>query len=316
MAASPPLPGRIVFMGTPFFAARSLKGLIDAGAKPVAVFTRQDAAAGRGHRISEPPVKVMAREAGIELIQPKSLKAPEIQARLRALAPDVIVVVAYGQILPQAVLDIPRLGCLNVHASLLPRHRGASPIAHSIWAGDAETGVTTMRMEAGLDTGPIYLQRKTAIPHGATAGSLTGLLAEMGAELLIETLRGLQAGELQPVKQNDALATQAPRLAKAQGALDFTKTAAEIERQVRAFDPWPGTFFTFKGQMLKTHGAAVGPPAREGTAPGEVLSSEPFAVACGGATTILFSFLQREGKRLMPASEVLRGFYIPPGSRL
>ncbi len=316
MTASPPLPGRVVFMGTPFFAARSLKALMDGGAKPVAVFTRQDAVAGRGHKISEPPVKEMAREAGIEIIQPKSLRTPEIQARLRDLAPDVIVVVAYGQILPQTVLDIPPLGCLNVHASLLPRHRGASPIAHSIWAGDLETGVTTMKMEAGLDSGPIYLQKITTIPNGATAGSLTGLLAETGAELLIETLRGLKAGNLHPVRQDDSLATQAPRLAKAQGALDFTKTAIEIERQIRAFEPWPGTFFTFNGQMIKTRAAAVGPAAPEGAVPGEVLSSEPFAVACGGATTVLFSVLQREGKRLMPASEVLRGFNIPPGSRL
>ncbi len=303
-------------MGTPPFAARSLKALLDEGAKPLAVFTRPDAIAGRGHKTIEPPVKAMAREAGIEVVQPKTLKTPEVQSYLKDLAPRVIVVVAYGQILPQAVLDMPPLGCVNVHASLLPRHRGASPIAHAIWAGDKETGVTTMKMEAGLDTGPTYLQEKTLMPPMATTGSLTELLSEMGARLLLETLRGLEAGRLRPVPQDDSLATQAPRLAKAQGRLDFTKPAAELERQVRAFEPWPGTFFTFKGETIKVRDAALGPAAPTGVAAGEVVSSEPFVVACGCGGTILFASLQREGKRLMPASEVLRGFHIQPGSRL
>lgn len=316
MAKPPALPSRIVFMGTPPFAARSLKALLDAGAKPVAVFTRPDAVAGRGHKTVEPPVKAMAREAGIEVVQPKTLKTPEVQSYLKDLAPRVIVVVAYGQILPQAILDIPPLGCVNVHASLLPSHRGASPIAHAIWAGDKETGVTTMKMEAGLDTGPAYLQEKTRMPAIATTGSLTELLSEMGAGLLLETLRGLEAGSLQPVPQDDSIATQAPRLTKAQGMLDFSKPAAELERQIRAFEPWPGTFFTFKGETIKVRGAALGPAAPNGAAVGEVVSSEPFAVACGCGGMILFTTLQREGKRLMPASEVLRGFHIQPGSRL
>ncbi len=312
----PALPSRIVFMGTPAFAARSLQALLDAGARPVAVFTRPDAVAGRGHKTVEPPVKAMAREAGVELLQPKTLKAPEIQSHLLELAPRVIVVAAYGQILPQPVLDIPPLGCVNVHASLLPRHRGASPIAHAIWAGDETTGVTTMKMEAGLDTGPIYLQEKTPLPAAATTGALTEILARMGAGLLLKTLRGLEAGSLHPIPQDDALATRAARLTKAQGKLDFTKPAAELARQVRAFEPWPGTFFLFKGETIKVHEAVAGRVVPAGAGPGEVVSSEPLAVACGCGGTILFAALQREGKRPMPASEVLRGFPIPPGSRL
>lgn len=312
-----PLPAPLVFMGTPDFAAVSLKALLDAGVRPAAVYTRPDKSAGRGHHLSEPPVKQLAKEAGLPVLQPKTLRTPEAAAELRAFAPEVVAVVAYGQLLPQELLDIPSLGCVNVHASLLPRHRGASPIAHSIWAGDSKTGVCTMRMEAGMDTGPVYLREEMAAPPDATTGSLTPLLAAMGAGLLVRTLQGLKAGGLRPAPQDDAFATLAPRLKKGQGRLDFTRPASELERQARAFDPWPGTFFSLRGETLKVLSAALGGDAPKGAAPGEVvLSDESLAIACGDGRLFTVRTLQREGKRPLPALEVLRGFPIPPGTRL
>lgn len=312
-----PLPAPLVFMGTPDFAAVSLRALLDAGVRPAAVYTRPDKVAGRGHRLSEPPVKQLAREAGIEVLQPKSLRTPEAVETLRAFAPEVVAVVAYGQLLTQELLDIPPLGCVNVHASLLPRHRGASPIAHAIWAGDPQVGVCTMKMEAGMDTGPVYQREEMPSPPEATTGSLSEQLAEMGARLLLQTLEGLQAGQLRAVPQEDALATAAPRLKKEQGLLDFARPAAELERQVRAFCPWPGTFFSLRGETLKVLSATLGGEAPAGLQPGEVASTDDsLAIACGDGRLFTVRTLQREGKRPLPALEVLRGFPIPPGTRL
>ena len=310
------VPERAVFMGTPEFAAPSLEALLGAGCRPVAVFTQPDKPAGRHRVLGQPPVKKLALEAGLPVVQPVSLKDPFVQDDLRALAPDVIVVVAYGKILPPAVLEIPRLGCVNVHASLLPRHRGASPIAHAIWAGDAVTGVTTMRMEAGLDTGPVYLRREVAVGPDATTGSLTRDLARLGAGLLVETLIELEAGTLAPVPQDESLATSAPRLSPEDGRLDFTLSAESLERQVRAFLPWPGTWFEHRGERIKVFSAVVDARSAGARKPGEVLAGPALGVACGDGRALCLVELQREGKRALPAPEVLRGFPIPEGTRL
>jgi len=308
------LPSRIVFMGTPEFALASLDALLAAGSRPSAVFTQPDKPAGRGHALTPPPVKRRALEQGLEVRQPKSLKDPEVIAELRALGPEVVVVAAYGKILPPSVLEIPPLGCVNVHASLLPRHRGASPIAHAIWAGDAEVGVSIMRMEAGLDTGPVYRSRSLPAPKDATTGTLTSVLARLGADLLIETLKGLREGVLEARSQNEGLATLAPRLRTEQGRLDFTRPAVELERQIRAFDPWPGTYFEVSGERIKVLSATLGPPTRQ--TPGEVLPGREFCIACGNGDSLLLGTIQRAGKRPLPASEVLHGFKIPPGSKI
>ena len=310
------LPERIVFMGTPGFARVSLEALLSSGATPAAVFTQPDKPAGRGRTLQAPPVKLLALESGIAVHQPATLKGPEVGSLLSGLVPDVIVVVAYGKILPKAVLQVPRLGCVNVHASLLPRHRGAAPIAHAIWSGDETTGVCTMRMEEGLDTGPVYQARSMPMPVGATTGSLTPILASLGAELLVSTLRELQAGRTQPIPQDEALATLAPRLKPEEGRLDFARDSHYLERQVRAFDPWPGTHFLAKGERIRVLSATAGPSAPAGVHPGEVVAGPVLGVACGDGKVLLLSQIQREGRRAMPSAEVLRGFPIPAGTSL
>ncbi len=302
-------------MGTPDFAVVSLDALLTAGVRPLAVYTQADKPAGRGRTLTPPPVKVRALDARLHVHQPATLRAPEVLDELKALMPDVIVVAAYGKLLPQDVLDIPSLGCVNVHASLLPRHRGASPIAHAIWAGDERAGVSLMRMEAGLDTGPVYAARGIPMPAGATTGLLTPVLARLGASLLLETLEGLEKGIAVPDAQDDSLATIAPRLKADQGKLDFSLTAPQLERQIRAFDPWPGTYFEFSGERIKVLSCAVGGFSPEGSSPGDVMSGPELAVACGGGTALILGTLQRAGKRPLPSSEVLRGFKIPAGAR-
>ena len=308
------LPSRIIFMGTPDFALPSLDAMLALGVRPLAVFTQPDKPAGRGRSVAPPPVKRRALEHGLEIRQPATLKDPEVIAELRALRPEAIAVAAYGKILPPAVLEIPSLGCINVHASLLPRHRGASPIAHAIWAGDAKVGISIMKMEAGLDTGPVYLSRGIPAPQDVTTGSLTPVLARLGADLLVATLKGLKAGILEPEPQDDSLATLAPRLKVEQGRLDFTRSADELERQVRAFDPWPGTYFEVSGERIKVHSVTLGPMAS--LPPGEVLAFPGLCVACGDGRTLVLGIIQRAGKRPLSASEVLHGFKIPPGSKI
>jgi methionyl-tRNA formyltransferase len=310
------LPKRILFMGTPEFARVSLEALLAAGGKPVAVFTQPDKPAGRKRVLQTPPVKALAAAHGIEVLQARTLKDPEVISRIRGLSPDVIAVVAYGKILPKPVLDVPRLGCVNVHASLLPRHRGAAPIAHAIWAGDESTGVCTMRMEEGLDTGPVYRARAIPIPPDATTGTLTPVLAALGAELLVETLEELQSGSLQAVPQDGSRATLAPRIRSEEGRLDFSRAAALLERQVRAFDPWPGTHIEVRGERVNVLSSALGPAAPPASAPGEVIAGPGLGVACGDGCVLYLARIQREGRKAMPSAEVLRGFPIPPGTRL
>lgn len=297
---------RVAFMGTPEFAVPSLGVLLHAGYDLVAVYTREDQPAGRGQRLEASPVKRYALAHGLALQQPPSLRAPDEQAVLAGLAPDLLVVAAYGLILSQAVLDIPRLGCINVHGSLLPRHRGASPIAAAILAGDAEAGVSIMLMDAGVDTGPVLSMRSIPVAQEDTTGSLTAKLADLGAELLVHTLPPWLRGELAPKAQSDEGATFAPRIAKEDGRIDWTEPAELIAREVRAYQPWPSAHTTWNGQtlkVLKTH-AAAGPAG----APGAVIAGGWGAAGVATGDGILWlEEVQLAGKKVMPVSVFLAG---------
>ncbi len=271
---------RIVFAGTPEFAAQHLQALLDAGRQIVAVYTQPDRPAGRGQKLMPSPVKQLALQHGIAVYQPQTLRDPAAQAKLAALTPDLMVVVAYGLILPQVVLDTPRLGCINSHASLLPRWRGAAPIQRAIEAGDASSGVTVMQMEAGLDTGPMLLKVTTTITAEDTGGSLHDRLAQLGSAAVVEAVTKLAAGELRGEVQDDSLATYAHKLNKDEARLDWSRPAVELERLVRAFNPWPICHSTLNGEALKIHAAQLG----EGQgAPGSVLAADRsgLTVACG-----------------------------------
>ena len=311
MHASSPL--RIAFMGTPDFSVPALKALNDAGHEVIAVYTQPPRPAGRGQAPRPGPVARYATEAGIPVFTPVSLKGAEEQARFAALAPDVAVVVAYGLILPQAVLDVPPLGCLNLHASLLPRWRGAAPIQRAIWAGDEETGVAVMKMEAGLDTGPVLAVRRTPISAEDTAGTLHDRLAAMGAELLIETLPRWAAGEIVPQPQPEEGVTYAEKIGKEEGRIDWRQPAEAVSRQIRALSPWPGAYTFVEGERLKVL-AARPEQGAAGAVPGRVLDDE-LLIACGeGALRLLR--VQRPGKRPMAAAEMLRGRPVAAGTRL
>jgi methionyl-tRNA formyltransferase len=271
---------RIIFAGTPEFAAQHLQALLDAGREIIAVYTQPDRPAGRGQKLMPSPVKQLALQHNIAVYQPQTLRDPAAQAELAALKPDLMVVVAYGLILPQAVLDTPRLGCINSHASLLPRWRGAAPIQRAIQAGDAISGVTVMQMEAGLDTGPMLLKVTTTITADDTGGSLHDRLAELGSQAVVEAVSKLAAGELQGEVQDDSLATYAHKLNKDEARLDWNRPAEELERLVRAFNPWPICHSKLNGEPLKVLAAQLG----EGKgAPGTVLAADKsgLTVACG-----------------------------------
>jgi methionyl-tRNA formyltransferase len=315
-------PLRVVFMGTPDFAVPSLRGLTahiapgdlwPAGLALVGVVTRPDKTAGRGRQSVTSPVKQFAMDAGLPVLQPGPLRRPEGFEQVRALAPDLIVVAAFGQILPPAVLALPRFGCLNVHASLLPRHRGAAPVAAAILEGDRETGVTLMLMEEGLDTGPLLAQRATPIGADETAGDLTDRLAALGADLLVTTLPRWLRGAIIPAPQDDAHATLTRPLTKEDGHLDWTQPADRLARQVRAVAPWPGAWTTWEGRQLKVHRAhAVETQPAEILVPGTCfLSDDPsgaraLCCACGHGSLTL-DVLQLEGRKALPAADVLRG---------
>ncbi|WP_165667344.1 methionyl-tRNA formyltransferase [Metapseudomonas otitidis] len=271
---------RLVFAGTPEFAAEHLKALLDTPHQIVAVYTQPDRPAGRGQKLMPSPVKQLALQHGLPVLQPPTLRDPAAQEELRALAPDLMVVVAYGLILPQVVLDIPRLGCINSHASLLPRWRGAAPIQRAVQAGDAESGVTVMQMEAGLDTGPMLLKVTTPIAAGDTGGSLHDRLAQLGPQAVVQAIAGLAAGTLQGEVQDDALATYAHKLNKDEARIDWNRPADELERLVRAFNPWPICHSTLDGQPLKVLAAE---PAEGRGRPGQILdaSKDGLTVACG-----------------------------------
>ena len=296
---------RVVFMGTPEFAVPTLRALAQAHTV-IGVVTQPDRPAGRGRPMVASPVKEFAQQAGLPVIQPRKLREPDAMAQLRAWAPDLIVVAAFGQILKPAVLGLPPSGCLNVHASLLPRYRGASPIAAAILAGDAETGVTLMQMDEGLDTGPTLAQRAEPIRPDDTTPTLAARLAELGASLLIEILPQYLAGQITPRPQDSALATYAPQLKKEDGHLDFTRPAVELERQVRAFTPWPGAFALWGKQPLKILRVAVVAGGFQGQA-GLIMPSEHGpTVACGEGALALLQ-IQPPGKKPMAGADFMRG---------
>jgi methionyl-tRNA formyltransferase len=299
---------RIVFMGTPAFAVSTLAALHEAGHTIVAVYTQPPRPAGRGKHLQPGAVQVEAEIRHLPVRCPASLKTAEAQADFAALEADLAVVAAYGLILPQAILDAPRNGCLNVHASLLPKWRGAAPIQRAIMAGDATTGITIMQMEAGLDTGPMLAFARVPV-EDKTAGELTEELAEIGAQLMVGTLIDLPM--LHPLPQNDIEATYAPKIDKAEAKIDWARDAEAIERQVRGLAPFPGAWFELDGERIKVLKAQV--VAREGK-PGQTLDDE-LTIACGFAS-LRPTRLQRAGKPAMDADAFLRGKAIPAGTQV
>ncbi len=301
-----PVEAKIVFMGSPDFAIPTLEALIEQ-CTVSGVVTQPDRPAGRGRKLSPPPVKALAEQAGIPVIQPRRLREPWAYEQLRLWAPDLIVVAAYGQILRQNVLDLPPFGALNVHASLLPRWRGAAPIQAAILHGDTRTGITIMKMDAGLDTGPVLSQRSIAIDAQATAGSLAQELADLGARLLIETMPRYLAAEIELRPQDDDQATYAPMLKKKDGLLDFAHSSERLARQVRAYHPWPGAFLHWKEAPLKVLRAASYPDAEADAAPGSTLRFRKMpAVAAAGGILVLET-VQPPGKNPMPGRVFLNG---------
>ena len=287
---------RIVFAGTPAFALASLKALVDDGRNVVAVYTQPDRPAGRGRKLSASPVKQFAEQQGIQVLQPRSLRDADVIAELAALQPDLLVVAAYGLILPQAVLDIPAHGCINVHASVLPRWRGAAPIQAAILAGDDTTGVSLMRMTAGLDEGPVYCDSLVAIGGEETAAGLHDRLALLGGALLTENLDAIAAGQLDAVAQDETKASYAAKIAKSDAELDWTAPAIELHRRIRAYNPVPGAFFFNKDMRIKVWSALVDPDVNAPAGTILQFDADGFVIACGEGG-LRFTELQAPGKR-------------------
>jgi len=309
---TPPL--RIIFMGTPAFAVPTLQMLIDRGEQVVAVVTQPDRPKGRGQQLQAPPVKELALAHGIAVLQPLKVRASEVIEKIRALAPDLIVVVAFGQILPKSLLEIPPHGCINIHASLLPRYRGAAPLNWCIINGETETGITTMLMDVGLDTGDMLLKMATPIDPEENASSLHDRLSALGAEAMAATLDLLAKGELAPQKQDDSLSCYAPMLKKELGEIDWEKEPADIKNLIRGVTPWPGAYTWLDGKMLKVFSARL---ASGSGAAGEVLQAGKggLEVACGSGSLVIEE-LQLEGKKRMVAADFLAGYRIAPGTLL
>ena len=308
---------KIIYMGTPDFAVGPLKALIGAGHEVVCVLTRADKPKGRGHAVQFSPVKEAALEAGIPVLQPVRMKDPELWKTLEGFGADMFVVAAYGRILPKEILSIPKYGCVNIHASLLPDYRGAAPIQWAVIDGRKETGITTMLMDEGLDTGDILAQSRVPLEPDETGGSLFEKLSAEGARLLTDTLPAVFAGKLHPVRQpEDSPTPYAAMLTKETGRMDFSLPAVQLERLIRGTDPWPGAFTSVQGRILKLWRAAV---VTEGfaqdTAPGTVLSTgkDGILIRCG-AGAILIKEVQLEGKKRMEADAFLRGFSLPTGT--
>ena len=310
---------RVVFMGTPAFALPVLDALLEGGHQVVGVYTRPDRGAGRGRHTAASPVKVVALERGLSVFQPASLKRDSAaRAQMADLRPDAIVVAAYGLLLPADTLQLPALGCLNIHPSLLPRHRGPSPIPSAILAGDQDTGVTLILLDEGLDTGPIVAQRSTPVSEQETAEELTDRLFRMGADLLLETLPGWANGDVQPSSQDESRATVTRLLKREDGEIDWSRPALEIWRQVRAMHPWPGTFTRWQGRTLKIIEVRPWESTEPvGDAPGLVVGADgsPIGVVTGDGV-LNIERLQMEGRRPVAADEFLRGYRDFPGSRL
>jgi methionyl-tRNA formyltransferase len=309
---------RIIFAGTPDFAARHLDALLSSGHQVVGVFTQPDRPAGRGKKLMPSPVKVLAEEHGLPVFQPASLRPQENQQLVADLNADVMVVVAYGLILPKAVLDMPRLGCINVHGSLLPRWRGAAPIQRSLWAGDADTGVTIMQMDVGLDTGDMLYKLSCPITDEDTSATLYDKLAELGPKGLIDTLQQLADNRVQPEVQDEALVTYAEKLSKEEARLDWSLPAAQLERCIRAFNPWPMSWLEIDGQPVKVWQASViaGPV---NAAPGTIVEANKQGIQVATVEGILnLESLQPAGKKAMSAQDLLnsRREWFTPGNSL
>ncbi|MCI9337806.1 MAG: methionyl-tRNA formyltransferase [Lachnospiraceae bacterium] len=309
---------KIVFMGTPDFAAAALRALIRAGHEITAVVTQPDKPKGRSKEPVPSPVKVCAVENGIPVLQPKRIKRPEATAELRGYAADVYIVAAFGQILSQEILDIPPLGSLNIHASLLPKYRGASPIQHAIIDGEERTGITIMQMDAGIDTGDMLYRKETAVLPQDNYETLHDRLAALGGEAIVEALALLEQGKLEPVKQDEGLSCYAPLIGKEMGEIDFTREAAAIDRQIRGMTPWPSAFTGYRGKQLKIWRAE--PTVTEnvyGRVPGEILRTDRdcITVAAGQGALRIYE-LQLAGKKRMAAHDFLLGVKMQPGEVL
>ena len=309
---------RIIFAGTPDFAARHLDALLSSQHQVVGVFTQPDRPAGRGKKLMPSPVKVLATEKNIPVFQPASLRPTENQALVSSLNADVMVVVAYGLILPKAVLDMPRLGCINVHGSLLPRWRGAAPIQRSLWAGDAETGVTIMQMDVGLDTGDMLVKLACPIEATDTSATLYDKLADLGPQGLLETLGLLATGTAKPEVQNEELVTYAEKLSKDEARIDWSLSATQLERNIRAFNPWPMSWMEIDGQPVKVWQASVINQAAKAP-PGTIIEANKSGIQVATAEGILnLESLQPAGKKAMSAQDLLnsRSEWFKPGALL
>jgi methionyl-tRNA formyltransferase len=313
---------RIVFCGTPLFAVPALKHLI---AQPdfeiMAVITQPDRPRGRGQEVSFSPVKEVAIGAGISVHQPEKIRSPEVHELLQKLAPEVVVIIAYGQIIPARLLPIPKLGWINLHASLLPKYRGAAPINWAIVNGETKTGVTSMRIDAGMDTGEILLQEEMEIGGTETAPELTARMSELGAPLMAETLRALASGTLIPRAQDNALASSAPMMKKEDGRIDWARPAGEIFNRIRGFAPWPGAYTSFRGQTchisgepaskeLSEQNAQTGKPGVPGSL---VVNKREVTVVCGGTTYLRLDRVKQEGRKQVSAAEFVNGAHLLTG---
>jgi methionyl-tRNA formyltransferase len=308
----------LVFCGTPRFAVPTLEKLIASGFAVSAVVTQPDRPRGRGLELSPSPVKARALELGLPITQPEKIKNnPEFQSLISSLNPDAIIVVGYGRMIPQWMLDLPRHGNINLHASLLPKYRGAAPIQWAIASGESATGVTTMHIDSGLDTGDVLLQKNVTIAPEDTSETLSPRLGVIGAELVIETLRGLQAGKIRPHPQDNAKATLAPVLKKEDGRIDFHRSAQEICNRLRGFQPWPGAFTAFRGKNLQVWAAKPVLPVLSEIAPGELLiQGDCLLVGSGENTALELLEVQPEGKRRMQARDFVHGYHPTTGEKL
>jgi methionyl-tRNA formyltransferase len=306
---------RIVFLGTPEFAVPTLEALAAGGHDIAAVYTQPDRPKGRGNQLTAAPVKEAAMRLGLKIFQPERVRRPENVAALEALRPDIMVVVGYGQIIPQSIINIPTHGILNVHASLLPKYRGAAPIQWAIANGESETGVTIMRIDAGLDTGDMLLRAATDIGARDTAPELSLRLSQQGAELLIDALRRIEAGSATYERQNEGEATLAPILTKEDGRVAWSRTACEIDNRLRGFTPWPGAFSSFRGQLFQLLRASADPQSSV-LPPGTIIKDKRrLLVACGGESTLELQEIQLQGKKRVPAEAFLNGYTFLPGEQ-
>ncbi len=303
---------KIVFMGTPDFAVPCLQALIDDGNEIAAVFTQPDKPKGRGYAVMPPPVKVVAQENGIDVFQPLTLKDGEAFKLLEGIAPEMIVVVAYGRILPKEIIDLPEYGCVNIHASLLPQYRGAAPIQQAVLDGCTVTGVTAQCMDVGIDTGDILMKSETEIGENETADELHDRLSVMGAELIVKVVHAAAEGTLQREKQDESKATHVGKLTKEMSGIDFTKSAKQIHDKVRGLNSWPSASAVFMGKRIKIHRTVIADGCGE---PGQVISLDPFIVACGSGAVEIRE-VQPEGKKKMDAKAFVNGLHVKDAGEL